>query len=631
MNMSPSLLSGKDALTPLLRRAPLLPGESLASLLERLTHLNFYPNSRFWRAIGCGCLTSLAIEEELTQPTCLKTFQQLGRLTGLPLDELYAASDHRFAALLVPLGQTARQMPWLENTFRACLELRRTQEHLRSNITTQFCPLCLKAGPYQRLSWIPRAAAICLEHRCLLTDRCHRCWRRTSVAELVSRQCANCGADLRRARRVSIAHDTLGILSQQIIQAWFQVADLPAKVITACGLPFQPSSVLYHLLHLLARQLLNGKAEWRNLSYPLNGLANPIAASIDPPRYLTPEQAYFLYRSAFAGLLNWPEGLFRVLDVYGGYEETCPRAPTRPKCLRRAQRDWLATDWHGSPLAFVQQAFVDYLLARQISFLPTVAEHFSAIPWFVGRTGLWTEGHTARVLGISLHDLRRFSSYGSLAECLVPTSRARLPLFQRERVLAVQQRWAAGWSLDDVSCWLGLPPTDVLRLVELGLLTLIGDAHENEEANIVFDRHCVAAFFEHVLSQLKWYPGKRYSLSTLGEAASELAPFEIDRATLLQGMMIGLWSGYRYKPDLRLLAQVCFEAVEVSTFPDWFYAQRGWAAGHHFAQEHGFAPRCVRKWQKAGLIKPVAIFEETYGYFQQEELLRLAIRDGIMD
>jgi hypothetical protein len=164
---------------------------------------------------------------------------------------------------------------------------------------------------------------------------------------------------LRRARRVSIAPDTLGILSQQIIQAWFQVADLPAKVITACGLPFQPSSVLYHLLHLLARQLLNGKAEWRNLSYPLNGLANPIAASIDPPRYLTPEQAYFLYRSAFAGLLNWPEGLFRVLDVYGGYEEICPRAPTRPKCLRRAQRDWLATDWHGSPLALVQQAFVD--------------------------------------------------------------------------------------------------------------------------------------------------------------------------------------------------------------------------------------------------------------------------------
>ena len=254
----------------------------------------------------------------------------------------------------------------------------------------------------------------------------------------MNRRCSNCQADLRRTHVVSIAHDALGILSQQVIQSWFTVADLPVEVIESSHLPPQSPAALYRLLHLLARQLLNGQAEWPNLPRPLNGLANSIAAAIDVQRYLTPEQAYFLYRSAFAGLLNWPEGLFRVLDAYGGCDETGTQAPTRPKCLQRVQHDWLATDWHDSPLAFVQHALLDYVLKRHLPLAPRVLKQLKDVPWFIEQTGLWTEEHTAQCLALSLADLHRLSSRGSLAESYWPYSPTHVPRFKRAAVLAVK-------------------------------------------------------------------------------------------------------------------------------------------------------------------------------------------------
>ena len=302
MTPSNSTTSLVDANMSLLRRTPLLLGESLASLLERLALLNFYPNSRLLQKLSRNRLAPWVVEDELVRPTRLETFQQLLNLTALTLDELYAASDHRFAAALAPPDQAAPSMPWLENTTRLRLDRRSAQAHLRSASATQFCPLCLKAAPYQRLSWIPRAAAICLEHRCLLTDRCAHCWKRTTVADLVNRRCSNCRADLRRARVVSIAHDSCGILAQQVIQSWFGVVDIPAKVIEGTHLPSESPVVLYHLLQLLARQLQKGQAEWPNLPRPLNGLANSIAVSHRRPPTLNARANLFLVSLRVCGL-----------------------------------------------------------------------------------------------------------------------------------------------------------------------------------------------------------------------------------------------------------------------------------------------------------------------------------------
>ncbi len=629
MSSSPVLSPLTDRTQPLLRRSALLPGESLASLLERLAQLNFYPNSKTLTSIYRARLAESATPDDLMRPTRCETFEQLACLTQVSPDDLHAASDHGFAPILTPPGAPPTTMAWTGATTKPLLLSRWARLYLRYVTAVQFCPRCLKAAPYHRLSWVPRAAAICLEHQCVLLDRCRHCYRPISIKSLVTQQCENCQADLRRMRAVSVAKDTLGLLSQRLIQYWLAVAN-PPGLVSDPHLPAQPPEVLYDLLDNLAQRLLEGQAAWAQLPDPLRGLANPIAASITSQQALTPGQAYFLYRSAFAGLLNWPQGLFELLDAYCGYEPTVAPAPHRLGCLLVFQHAWLGGPWSHQPLEFVQPCLVDYLLTRGLFRDPDVAERFQTAPWFVEQTRLWTKDETVQVLGLSPHDYERFSEYGVLRECRWRYSQSRFPLFERDKVLAVQQRWASGWSLSDVSTWLGLRPDTVLRLVELGALTPTATPLDpTDEAGYRFDRQPVKEFFDTVARSVVLYEGLRRDLASLDQAARVTKVFDITDARLLQEVARGRVLAYKWKPTLKSLSYLSFLEVNTILLPDLIYAERGWVAGHRFAYAHGFPPQRVWAWLAEGAIKPVAVFDGKYRYFMRTELEQLMARDQL--
>lgn len=629
MSSSPVLSPLTDRPQPLLRRSALLPGESLASLLERVAQLNFYPNSKTLTSIYRARLAESDTPDDLMRPTSLETFEQLACLTQVAPDDLYAASDHGFAPILTPLGAPPMTMLWTDVTTKTLLSSRWARLYLRPATAAQFCPRCLKAAPYHRLSWVPRVVAICLEHQCVLLDRCRHCYRPISIKGLVTQQCEDCKADLRRMRAVSVAKDALGLLSQQLIQCWLAVANALDRVSNP-PLPAQPPEVLYDLLDNLAQRLLEGQAAWAQLPDPLRGLANPIAASITGQQSLTPGQAYFLYRSAFAGLLNWPQGLFELLDAYCGYEPSVSPSPSRIDCLRVFQHAWLDRPWPHQPLEFVQPCLVDYLLTRNLFQSPNVVERFQAAPWFVEQTGLWTKDETLRVLGLSQHDYDRFSEYGVLRECRWRYSQSRFPLFERDKVLAVQQRWVSGWSLSDVSTWLGLRSDTVLRLVELGALTPTATPLDlTDEAGYRFDRQLVKEFFDTVARSLVLYEGTRRDLASLDQAARVTEVFDITDARLLQEVARGRVLAYKWELTLKSLGYLSFLEVNTILLPDLIYAERGWVAGHHFAYEHGFPPQRVWAWLAEGVIKPVAIFDGKYRYFMRTELEQLMVRDQL--
>jgi hypothetical protein len=618
-----------DSTQPLLRRTTLLPSESLASVLERLTQLNFYDDLCLIRAVGRERLAALNIVDDLTQPTRLETFQQLATLTQLSLDELYAASDQRFAAWLDPLDQTAQPMLWLDRTTRPRVNPRWARAQLRTSEATQFCPMCLNAAAYHRMSWIPRAAAICLEHLCLLTDHCPRCWKPTTVTDLINRRCLTCEADLRHARRVSIAHDSLSIRSQQAIQHWFGVAEVPAETLAACHLPPQPPRVLYQLLQLFAQQLMKGQAEWPNLPSPLNGLANSIAATIEPYRALRPEQAYFLYRSAFAALLDWPEGLHRWLDAYGGYDATASRTLRRPQRIREVQRDWLNADWGDAPLAFVQREILNYVLKRQVPLAASAVRQLKDVSWFVEQSDLWTEECTAQALDLSVADLRRFYPRGSLADCYWPHSQANLIRFKRTGILAVKQCWTEGWSLKDASSWLGVKVEDVQRLVEVGLLSAHGEVNELAADQGVFNPRAVRDFFQQIVTHLQPYPESRGDLILMIEAVSEVHDLGIDLAVLLQSVLAGVLPAYPHHLALVSLYHIDFNQAIIYGLPDQLYAARGWISADRFAHDYGFAPYLIREWSVAGQIQPTLSFSRR-DYFDQQQLKELAAQHGFV-
>jgi len=599
----------------LLRRTQLLPGESLVSLLERLTQLNYYPSARLLSAICRDLLEEPADQDDLALPKWAETFLKLADLTHLSPESLYAASNHRFAPYLALPRQPPVEIPWIGGETKAMLTPNLAWERLRSVSAAQYCPHCLKTSDYHRLSWIPTAAAICLEHRCLLVSQCPGCHKRLSIQEIVRQACRGCQADLCAMETISVEGDELGLRSQQLIQSWLAVADVTGQP-GEDGLPTQPPAVLYHLLENLARRLLNGWKEWSFLPSPLDGLAEHIAAPVHRMQTMTPEGIFRLHKAAFTGLRDWPNGLFRFLDAY------CCGSPDPGKRLLPFRRDWFQPAWSDSDYQFVLQGFISYLLDRRIPLPVSWVEHYQTVPWFVEQTGLWSAERTAQVLAISMLKLMNSLSYGSLASCRWPPSRANVPLFERDKVLALKHKWTLGWTVSEAGSWLGLCERDVIALVKRGVLAITGHPNE-DQAHWLLSRLSVEDFFVEVAARLVLYRGDRRDLLPLSEAASYTACLGMDCVTLLQGVADGFLPAYKRDPEVPSLGFTCFIEKSVWHLPDLCYTRHGWVSGHTFAQEKGFSHHLVFEWVEAGLIQPVQVFGHTR-YFLRRDLERLA-------
>ena len=268
---------------PLLRRTPCWPGESLPSLLERLTQLNHYAGVRI-----LGRLYRTPQEPVRSLLVCPRdgvTFLRLAHLTQLPAAELLAASNHRFTPILT-LSGSPPLLSWLDAPRPGQGAGRPwPQRGLRPPAAAQYCPVCLQTAPYHRLSWIPIAATLCLAHRCLLVDRCCQCHRPVAIAAIVRRRCPTCQTDLRAAGVMLVVGDDWGILAQQLIQSWFAVAD-PPTLPTGCRLPPQSPALLSRLVEVsgatvidLPRDLANsaratrGPGETRDFFRPPTALS----------------------------------------------------------------------------------------------------------------------------------------------------------------------------------------------------------------------------------------------------------------------------------------------------------------------------------------------------------------------
>src|SRR6266571_8064393 len=87
----------------LLVRTPIQPGESLESLLVRLSRLNDYdvPDTLF-HILQEGESKQQSLKERIALPRHTEMYQGLEALTGRGIPDLYAASAHRFATVLTP-------------------------------------------------------------------------------------------------------------------------------------------------------------------------------------------------------------------------------------------------------------------------------------------------------------------------------------------------------------------------------------------------------------------------------------------------------------------------------------------------------------------------------------------------
>jgi hypothetical protein len=357
--------NSSNQMIPLLRRTRLLPGESLPSLLERLVQRNYYPHVRTLAHIGSASTD----RDNLAYPSRIETFIQIAQLTGIAPDELFNASQQRFAPLLTPRHQTPMQMGWIGGASKIILSPIVAKNHLHPASVAHYCPLCLKISAYHHLNWVPIATTVCLEHLCLLVNACPQCGKHLSVSEVVKRRCGACWANLCAAQVIPVADDALGICAQRMVQNWLWDSSLDPEWSTGSGFPATSPIQLYHLLENLFWQLLTCYREWPLLPPPFDGLAEHIPSPTRRLHYLSPKQIYCLYRVAFTGLMNWPMGLFQVLDACSGYFIPALSVSIRLKRLEMIQSEWCQPAWQEGETDFLQKAFADYLLARNLPLL----------------------------------------------------------------------------------------------------------------------------------------------------------------------------------------------------------------------------------------------------------------------
>jgi hypothetical protein len=449
-------------------------------------------------------------------------------------------------------------------------------------------------------------------------NKCHRCKKSISIQEIVGQQCRDCLADLRAVQSRSVKDDELGILSQQTIQSWLAGADV-TEVPGVCRWPSRHPAVLYRFLENLSRRLLDCWKVWPSLPAPLNGLNRHITAPICQLQRLTPNGIFHLQKAAFTGIANWPDGLFKYLDAFCNDKTSSQKPAKRFKRLKQVQQDWFRPVWSVPEFEFVQQGFVNYLLLHNIPIPARFAEQFTNAAWFAEQTGLWSETLTAQALDISAQELHRF---GSVVTCQWPRSQNRLPLFEREKVLALKQKWIQGWSLSEVSSWLGLNDRDVIELVKRGVLTITDNA-DGGEFHRRLCRQSVENFFNRVTTSLKLFRGDRRDLVCLYEVVRLTSCLGMDCITLLQGVTDGFLPAFKRENNIQALWHIYFIKTQVWKLPDLCYGWRGWVEGCTFAQEKGLSPQLLVEWMDAGWIKPEAVFGGAR-YFARLNLEQLA-------
>lgn len=156
----------------LLRRPRPYPDESLAGYIIRLTENNYYPDPNWiFQMSGLkrrGIYANVFIPE-------LDDLSRLSQLSGIEENVLWSMS-------FPSLNQSRSRY---ENTVKVFGSAVPTYTLTKTRV--KLCPICLQSSAYYRLIWNLSVVNTCPFHRCLLIDKCPKCyqdikWSRPSVA-----------------------------------------------------------------------------------------------------------------------------------------------------------------------------------------------------------------------------------------------------------------------------------------------------------------------------------------------------------------------------------------------------------------------------------------------------------------
>lgn len=610
--------------TRLLRRSPLLPGESLESLLERLAVLNYYDPPGMLHRFCIG----LTRGDRVPDSRVGQTYEQLAALTLVEPRDLYQATVHSFAPFLALPGTSQGRSTTLPGGEEVSILSEMTiRQYVWLGQRACFCPECLREAAYHRLAWMLVPAAVCLRHKCLLVARCPKCLELLSVRSVVHTRCVRCEADLLQASPLSVADDAFGLFTQRVIQAWLGLVPTPSSP-WPHSLPDQSPQVLLRVIEGLRLNLPKAGDEWDHLHRvavdPVAPSQPPVEQPLVTTKKMLPVQAYCMFATAFKGIVDWPDGFYEFLDAMR-FRDGVRSAHSMYSALGALYSRWIEDYWKHPTYGFVQEAF-DRYLAETYAFLPGAArlKRCQDNP-DLGDRSQYVDLHTAaRLLGVTTGTLARLVQLGRLTFHEAqerPSSKRRYRFFLRTDILALHEKWRDSMSLTETADRLGVSEEVVVAMVEEGLLKAERGPSTGDGVQWLFSGAVVEECVIQIAAERRYKSAA--GLIDLTTAAKMLAVVGLNAAGVLrlvaERKLRGYWlSGCIENPGSLLFlpgsVELCVEAIR---------RKNGWVCRKDVAQRMRVKVCVVSRWVASGLLKRIAVCGSAH-HFDGSEVKRFA-------
>lgn len=604
----------------LLRRTTLQQDESLFSLLTRLARLNGYdPPNVLLDPLRRPSERHGITMERLGWPQLMTTMRRLAELTEITVDDLIAATGHRFADTLMPPQSAQQSWHCADGTAVTRIDRRVAGRHLLGERVVQFCPRCLAEAPYHRVLWMPYATAACLRHHCLLCTTCPSCSASVRMDDLVDAHCQRCQMALADLDVVSLVHDAEGLLCQRILQTWLIDGRNPRDL--AHQLPDAPANVLYCIMDALRIVTLQHAPAWKYLHPLPDGTVWPSQQRGTHLRRLSAAQRYAVYTTAVRGLLEWPTGFTRFLNAYqtrnGGRVGGGLHTDLGTLHARWLERAWQHPAFQCVQDAFEQHAFETPRLARTAAY----ARRWRRTPQSVQRFSYITISEAARLLHTTTDSVHRLIETRRLTGIQAPHNQ-RFMLLRRADVVTLAQRWSQLITLSEAAALLGLSEAIVTDLYGCGALAAEQTPAEGFP-RWMFARETLTSWRRHVVQALdqaaRPKPSSNHVLNLVTVTRMLTAIGEI-AATVLQAVVEGRVRAALTDAESPL-SDLQFTRTDVRAYIALIKQERGWMGRAEVRQLLKIKDTTLAEWVRAGRLTPVLV-RGTVQWFGREQVHR---------
>ncbi|MEK4878763.1 MULTISPECIES: TniQ family protein [Paenibacillus] len=322
--------------------------------------------------------------------------------------------------------------------------------HYLSN-WTRFCPHCLKAKKYHRISWDIRAVTVCQFHKTFLINECQRCHERIKIKDLFLERC-RCGYIYSLSKSNIVTNENI-LRSQELL---YEALNFNNPIMNSTNREIQPAeffNAFHSVLKILEGSSSNNElySEFkikdkimsfmhsRKINDDIFLISMMVAVSCNTIIDLSKRKLKFLYELVDANKRNTREHIKSILN----YEESC------------------------------KDTYLDYIFNIKKELYSPWSKIFSSIDLESSENKYLTIAEAATYLRSSVNHINKLAEAGEIPYQLKVFNSQQIKVFKESALIKWKENFESFLTSRDVGALLDVGRRHVLQLVEYELLNPI--------------------------------------------------------------------------------------------------------------------------------------------------------------